>query len=50
MLAHTEQVSVVNNFKGTKECRNKKLLTGQRNNHIRDNKSVTKTLSSDKHF
>ena len=41
-----EQVSVINNLKVTKECRNKGLLSGKRSNNSKDNKSVVKTPSS----
>ena len=42
-------VSVVNDFKATKECKNKQLLPSQGDNHIRvseDNGTVVKTHSS----
>ena len=32
-----EQVSVINNFKGTEECRNNELLPGKRSNNSKDN-------------
>ena len=35
-----EQVSVINNFKGTKECRNNELLPGKRSNNSKDNISL----------
>ena len=44
MLA-LEQVSVINDLKGTKECRNKGLLSGKRSNNSKDN-IVVKTPSS----
>ena len=38
-----EWVSVINNLKGTKECRNKQLLLGRRINNSKNNVSVVKT-------
>ena len=40
-----EQVSVINDLKGTKECRNK-LLSDKRNNNSKGILSVVKTSSS----
>ena len=40
------QVSVINDLKGTKECRNKQLLSGKRSNSSKENASVVKTPSS----
>ena len=40
-----EQVSVINDFKGTKECRNNDL-SGKRSNDGKDNISVVKTPGS----
>ena len=44
MLA-LEQVSVINDLKGTKECRNTQLLAGKRSNSSKDNLPVVKTPS-----
>ena len=44
MLA-LEQVSVIKDLKGTKECRNK-LLSSKRSDNSKDNVSVVKTPSS----
>ena len=41
-----EQVSVINDLKGTKECRKKQLLSGKRCNDSKDTISVVKTPSS----
>lgn len=40
-----EQVPVINDLKGTKECRNK-LLSGRRSNDSKDNAAVVKAPSS----
>ena len=45
-MLDVEQVSVINDLKGTKECRNKGQLSGERNNKSKDNISVVKTPSS----
>ena len=44
MLA-LEQVLVINDPKGTKECRNKRLFSGKRSNNSQDNVSGVKTPS-----
>ena len=38
-----EQVSVFNNLKRTKECRNKCLLPGRRSNNCKDDVSILRT-------
>jgi len=45
MLA-LEQVSVINDLKGTKECRNKQLFSGKRNNESKGDILLIKTPSS----
>ena len=44
MLA-LEQVSVINDLKETKECRNKRLLPGKSSNNSKDNIAGVKTPS-----
>lgn len=44
MLA-LEQVSVISDLNGKKECRNYCLLSGKRSNYCKDNVSVVKTPS-----
>ena len=39
-------VSVISDLKGTKECRDKQLLSGERSNNSKDNVSVVKTQGS----
>ena len=41
-----EQVSVINDLKGIKECMNKQLLLGKRSNNRKDSISDVKTPSS----
>ena len=45
MLA-LEQVSVINDLKGTKECRNKQLFSGKRNNESKGDILLIKTPNS----
>ena len=41
-----EQVSVIKDLKGTKECSNKALLSGKKSNNSKDKISLVKTTSS----